>query len=84
MEGDLGVSPVQLRSGAALAAVAPYGTGMSAHKSGSKSSRAREIALGALRAFYDYAVFQAMDVLPDGDSDALLSRLDQERVKLEK
>jgi len=46
-------------------------------------ARAREVALGALRAFYDYAVFQAMDVLPDSESDALLKRLDQERVKLE-
>lgn len=40
-------------------------------------------AAAALRAFYDYAVFQAMDVLEDAECDALLERLDAERAALE-
>ncbi len=46
------------------------------------ASRARELALGALRSLYDYAVFQAMDVLNDDACDALMERLDRDRAEL--
>lgn len=48
-----------------------------------ESSKARELSLGALRALYDYAVFQAMDVLGDEACDALMDRLDRDRAKLD-
>ena len=42
----------------------------------------RELALGALRSLYDYAVFQAMDVLEDDVCQDLLDDLDNQRALL--
>ncbi len=46
------------------------------------ADRARELALDALRDVYDYALFQAMDVLDDEECEALMERLDQMRASL--
>jgi hypothetical protein len=44
---------------------------------------AREAALDALRDLYDYALFQAMDVLADEECDALVEKLDAMRASLD-
>ncbi|HOX45115.1 MAG TPA: DUF4388 domain-containing protein [Myxococcota bacterium] len=49
---------------------------------GLDAGRARELALEALRDVYDYAVFQAMDVLDEEECEALMERLEQMRASL--
>jgi hypothetical protein len=43
----------------------------------------REVAMGALRSLYDYAVFQAMDVLDDDACDQMMAKLQKMRSKLD-
>jgi hypothetical protein len=43
----------------------------------------REVAMGALRSLYDYAVFQAMDVLDDDACDQMMETLQKMRSKLD-
>jgi hypothetical protein len=47
------------------------------------AGRARALALESLRAFYDYALFQAMDVLDEKTCEQLVVRLDQDRAGLD-
>jgi hypothetical protein len=43
----------------------------------------RNVAMGALRSLYDYAVFQAMDVLDDEACDQMMEKLQKMRSKLD-
>ena len=43
----------------------------------------RAAAMGALRSLYDYAVFQAMDVLDDEACDQMMTKLQKMRSKLD-
>ena len=43
----------------------------------------RRLSLQALRSLYDYAVFQAMDVLEDDSCDRMMNRLQAMRSKLD-